>query len=46
MEAEGLEGVHIYRPSKKARTFFAVMGCFSFVIGVTTRPFPRKWFRV
>jgi hypothetical protein len=34
MEAEGLESVHIYRPSKKARTFFAVMGCFSFVIGV------------
>jgi hypothetical protein len=25
MEAEGLENAHIYRPSKKARTFFAVM---------------------
>jgi hypothetical protein len=34
MEAEGLESVHIYRPSKMARTFFAVMGCFSFVLGV------------
>src|SRR5258708_2676959 len=29
-----LKGTHIYRPSKKARTFFAVMGCFSIVVGI------------
>jgi hypothetical protein len=34
MEAEGLESAHIHRPSKKARTFFAVMGCFGFLAGV------------
>jgi uncharacterized membrane protein HdeD (DUF308 family) len=34
MEAGGLESAHIYRPSKKARTFFAVMGCLSFLVGV------------
>jgi hypothetical protein len=34
LEAEGLESTHIYRPSKKARTFFAVMSYFGFVMGV------------
>ncbi|MDT7812546.1 MAG: hypothetical protein QOJ42_2462 [Acidobacteriaceae bacterium] len=29
-----LESTHTYRPSKKVRTFFAVMGCFSFVVGI------------
>ena len=34
MEVAGLESAHIYRPSKKARTFFAVMGCLSVVAGI------------
>src|SRR5260370_38393616 len=34
MEVAGLESAPIYRPSKKARTFFAVMGCLSVVAGI------------
>jgi hypothetical protein len=34
MEAAGLESVHIYRPSKRARTLFAVLGCLTCVAGL------------
>jgi hypothetical protein len=34
MEVAGFESAHIYRPSKKAIMFFAVMGCLSVVAGI------------
>jgi hypothetical protein len=34
VEQDSPNGVHIYRPSKNARTFFAVMGCFMFIMGI------------
>jgi hypothetical protein len=34
MEQDSPNGLHVYRPSKNARTFFAVMGCFIGIMGI------------
>jgi hypothetical protein len=34
MEQESLDGTHVYRPSKKARIFFVIVGCFQLLLSV------------